>query len=55
MTAIPDVAGMAAAETAVAAVQPHNGTPMGDGLDRVLSPATSYFGPDGFNRRWLIF
>jgi len=54
MTAIPAVAGMAAAETAVAAITPTNGTPMGDGLNRVLAPATSYFGPDGFNRRWLI-
>jgi Mg-chelatase subunit ChlD len=54
MTAIPDVAGMASAETAVAAVVPLNGTPMGDGLDRVLATATSYFGTDTFNRRWLI-
>jgi hypothetical protein len=54
MTAIPDVAGMASAETAVAAVVPLNGTPMGDGLDRVLAPATSYFGPETFNRRWLV-
>lgn len=54
MTAIPDVAGMATAETAIAAITPHNGTPMGDGLSRVVAPATSYFGPDAFNRRWLI-
>jgi hypothetical protein len=54
MKAIPDVAGMGAAETAVAAILPANGTPMGDGLDRVLAPATSYFGPDTFNRRWLL-
>ncbi len=54
MTAIPGVGGMATAETAVAAVVPTNGTPMGDGLDRVLGSATSYFGPNTFNRRWLI-
>jgi hypothetical protein len=54
MTAIPDVAGMATAETAIAAITPLNGTPMGDGLNRVLAPATSYFGPNTFNRRWLI-
>jgi hypothetical protein len=54
MTAIPDVAGMATAETKIAAIAPLNGTPMGDGLNRVLAPATSYFGPNTFNRRWLI-
>ncbi|MFN2497148.1 MAG: hypothetical protein ABR608_14805 [Pseudonocardiaceae bacterium] len=57
MTDIPTVAGMAAAQTAVAAVLPAGGTPMGDGLHRVLGP-TSYFGTDPLsvnaNRRWLI-
>ncbi|HEY2669133.1 MAG TPA: hypothetical protein VGJ07_02025 [Rugosimonospora sp.] len=58
MTTIPNVAGMATAEAAVAAIQPNGGTPMGDGLDRVLAPATSYFGTDALSvnadRRWLI-
>ncbi|GIH14139.1 VWA domain-containing protein [Rugosimonospora africana] len=58
MTDIPDVAGMATAQAAVAAIQPLGGTPMGDGLDRVLAPATSYFGTDALSvnadRRWLI-
>jgi hypothetical protein len=49
MTTIPNVAGMAAAEAAVAAIQPLGGTPMGDGLDRVLAPATSYFGTDALS------
>jgi hypothetical protein len=58
MTAIPDVAGMGTAQAAVAAVQPTGGTPMGDGFDRVLAPATSYFGTDALSvaadRRWLF-
>lgn len=58
MTKIPDVAGMAAHQGAVAAVVPSGGTPMGDGLDRVLAPATSFFGTDALSvnadRRWLV-
>jgi Mg-chelatase subunit ChlD len=55
---IPDTAGIAAAQTAVAAVVPNDSTPMGDGLDRVLNPATSYFATDAASvasdRRWLV-
>jgi hypothetical protein len=29
-------------------------TPMGDGMDRVLNSATSYFGNDLGNRRWIV-
>ncbi|MEU6667888.1 hypothetical protein [Streptomyces sp. NPDC046727] len=58
MTAIPQPDGTATAKTAVAQVVPDGGTPMGDGLDRVLAPATSYFGSDALsvaaNRRWLV-
>ncbi|MEV6871425.1 hypothetical protein [Amycolatopsis sp. NPDC051128] len=54
MTEIPTVAGMAAAQNAVSLIVPTNSTPMGDGLDRVLAPATTYFGPNAFNRRWLL-
>ncbi|MEC4018812.1 hypothetical protein [Streptomyces sp. H27-D2] len=58
MTAIPNEAGMAAAKAAVKAIQPAGGTPMGDGLDHVLAPATSFFGTDQLSvsadRRWLI-
>ena len=56
--AIPDPAGMAAAEAAVAGVTPVGGTPMGDGIDHVVAPATSYFATDALsinaNRRWLL-
>lgn len=44
---------MSAAQTKVSAIVPFNGTPMGDGLFRVLGP-TSYFSNDKLNRRWLI-
>jgi hypothetical protein len=57
-TNIPNVAGMAAAQGAVAAIVPTNGTPMGDGIDRVFAPATSYFNTDALSinadRRWLL-
>ncbi|MET9405995.1 VWA domain-containing protein [Streptomyces sp. NPDC002935] len=56
MTDIPGA--MSAAQNAVTAITPAGGTPMGDGFDRVLSPATSYFGTDQLSRtvdrRWLI-
>ena len=55
---IPNVAGMAAAQATVAGVVPFGGTPMGDGINRVFAPATSYFGTDALsidaNRRWLL-
>jgi hypothetical protein len=55
---IPDMAGITAAQNAVAAIVPTGGTPMGDGIDRVIAIATSYFGTDAVsvaaNRRWLI-
>lgn len=58
MADIPGVAGMAAAKAAIAAVQPLNSTPMGDGLDHVLAPGTGYFSSDGLSvrtdRRWLV-
>ncbi|MEU1668419.1 hypothetical protein ABZ547_33535 [Streptomyces sparsogenes] len=60
MTEIPDVAGMAAAKAAVAAVKPvpDTGTPMGDGLNRMLTFPTTFFGVDNVSlrssRRWLI-
>ncbi|MCX5001197.1 VWA domain-containing protein [Streptomyces sp. NBC_00638] len=58
MTGIPHLDDMATAKAAVAQVNPDGGTPMGDGLDRVLAPATSYFDSDALsvatNRRWLI-
>lgn len=45
-------------QTAVSAVAPFGGTPMGDGLDHILAPATSYFSADptdvDVNRRWLL-
>ena len=41
------------AQTAIAGVRPSGGTPMGDGLFRVLS-GTRYFSNDVGNRRWLI-
>ncbi|MFI2508897.1 hypothetical protein [Streptomyces sp. NPDC018972] len=57
-TEIPPLDGMAAAKAAVAQVKPDGGTPMGDGLDRVLAPATGYFDRDApsvaTNRRWLV-
>lgn len=57
-TPIPNAAGMAAAQEAVAAVLPFNGTPMGDGIDHVFAPATSHFASDPLsiaaNRRWLL-
>lgn len=57
-TAIPGIAGMAGAQAAVAAITPIDNTPMGDGIDRVFAPATSYFRTDALsvsaNRRWLL-
>lgn len=61
MTSIPGVAGMGkpgGPESLVTAIQPWGSTPLGDGLDRVLAAATSYFGTDSGSvstgRRWLI-
>lgn len=58
MADIPGLSGMSTAQAAVAAVQPDGDTPMGDGLDHVLSTATGYFATDPLgvraNRRWLI-
>jgi hypothetical protein len=55
---IPDMANVGTAQAAVAGVTPAGGTPMGDGIDRVFAPATSYFGTDALsinaNRRWLL-
>ncbi|MFF1696502.1 hypothetical protein ACFVXC_23305 [Streptomyces sp. NPDC058257] len=49
---------MADAGSAVEAIVPTGSTPMGDGLDHVLAPSTSYFGTDPLSvntsRRWLI-
>ena len=49
---------MAGAQAAIAIPGPTNSTPMGDGIDRVLAPATSYFATDAAsvdgNRRWLL-
>lgn len=57
-TAIPDTAGIGAAQTIVSGVVPSGGTPMGDGIDRVFATATSYFAKDNLsinaNRRWLL-
>ncbi len=58
-TAIPDMVGIGAAQTAVSAITPFfAGTPMGDGIDRVFAPATSFFKTDATsintNRRWLL-
>jgi hypothetical protein len=51
-------ADMTEATDKVAAINPAGGTPMGDGLDHILAPATSYFGTDPLSlqadRRWLI-
>jgi hypothetical protein len=44
---------MHTAQTNVSVIVPFNGTPMGDGLFRVLGP-TSYFSATKTNRRWLI-
>ena len=59
MATIPNVAGMATAQAAIAAVAPNNGTPMGDGMDHVFgNVATSFFASDATsiaaNRRWLL-
>lgn len=54
MQAIPAQSGIGPAQAAVAGLTAVNGTPMGDGLDRVLGSATSYFGGDQGNRRWLV-
>ncbi|MEU6726455.1 hypothetical protein ABZ917_22370 [Nonomuraea wenchangensis] len=58
MRAIPGFTGMAAAQNLISMITPTGGTPMGDGLARVLSSTTSYFSNDPFdlkvNRRWLI-
>ncbi|MFI6644006.1 vWA domain-containing protein [Streptomyces sp. NPDC050504] len=55
---IPDLAGMADVGLAIAAVDPIGGTPMGDGLDHVLAPGTTFFATDPVSvntgRRWLI-
>ncbi len=55
---IPNAAGMSIATTPVAGVIPTNGTPMGNGIDRVFGPTTSYFATDSVstaaNRRWLL-
>lgn len=57
-TDIPDMAHIGGAQTIVSGVSPSGGTPMGDGIDRVFSPATSYFATDPLsisaNRRWLL-
>ncbi|MEU9671528.1 VWA domain-containing protein [Streptomyces bobili] len=56
MTEIPST--MTVVQNTVSALTPDGFTPMGDGLDRVLSPATSYFSTDQVSRkadrRWLI-
>jgi hypothetical protein len=62
---IPNSSGIAAAEDTIAKrtiVQPFNSTPMGDGINRVISVGSPYFStysPNGtpaqqFNRRWLL-
>jgi hypothetical protein len=57
-SAIPKQSDMASAKAAIAAVTPTDNTPMGDGLDWVLNPVTSYFNTDALSvaadRRWLI-
>jgi hypothetical protein len=53
-----DSVGIGNAQTAVAGVTPSGGTPMGDGIDHVFAPATSYFETSALsvsaNRRWLL-
>jgi hypothetical protein len=57
-TAIPPQPSIGTAQNAISAITPLNGTPMGDGMHRVMDTATSYFATDQSsidnNRRWLI-
>ena len=57
-TPIPPQASIGSAQTAIAAITPLNGTPMGDGMHRVMDTATSYFATDSNSvdndRRWLV-
>jgi hypothetical protein len=57
-TAIPPQPSIGTAQDAISAITPLNGTPMGDGMHRVMDKATSYFATDQSsidnNRRWLI-
>ena len=54
MTDIPDVPGMKTAHDNLAKIVPLDSTPMGDGLDHVLTGPPSYFSDQLTNRRWLI-
>ncbi|MGD0608924.1 MAG: vWA domain-containing protein, partial [Streptosporangiaceae bacterium] len=57
-TAIPPQSSIGSAQSAIKAVTPTDNTPLADGLDRVLTNATSYFSTDTLSvaadRRWLI-